>query len=229
MDLLESRQPNLRDVERRIGGVGVGRTLPLHRRLGSVRQHSQHGHEHENERQTHVGLEGSERGEESWRLEWCDEERIGSGGCGVSLAHARGSIQARGKQGRVSREADERTNGRLYSGSKDLPWERDLETFIRSPAAEDGCALPRQVSRCIPPPCRSRAELSSASGQRRRVLASRLRRRPPGIGSTRGPGLNQLRRTASGMREEAAVDGFGPIVHADYQSARNGGGRRVAA
>ena len=49
-----------------------------------------------------------------------------------------------------------------------------------------------------------------------------------GVGSTRGPGLNHLRRTASEIREESA-EGFGSIVHADYQSARNGGGRRIAA
>ena len=44
-----------------------------------------------------------------------------------------------------------------------------------------------------------------------------------GVGSRRGPGQNQLRRTAAELREEAAV-GFGPIVHADYRSVRNGPG-----
>ena len=46
--------------------------------------------------------------------------------------------------------------------------------------------------------------------------------------STRGPGVNQLRRTASADREKAA-EGFGAIVHADYRSARIGGGQRIAA
>jgi hypothetical protein len=46
--------------------------------------------------------------------------------------------------------------------------------------------------------------------------------------STRGPGVNQLRRTASELREKAA-EGFGAIVHADYRSARIGGAQRIAA
>ena len=46
--------------------------------------------------------------------------------------------------------------------------------------------------------------------------------------STRGPGVNQLRRTASADREKAA-EGFGAIVHADYRSARIGCGQRIAA
>jgi hypothetical protein len=46
--------------------------------------------------------------------------------------------------------------------------------------------------------------------------------------STRGPGVNQLRRTTSQLREKAA-EGFGTIVHADYRSARIGGAQRIAA
>ena len=37
-----------------------------------------------------------------------------------------------------------------------------------------------------------------------------------------GAGHHQMRRTASALREEMMVDGFGPIVHADYRAARMG-------
>ena len=45
-------------------------------------------------------------------------------------------------------------------------------------------------------------------------------------GASRGPGRNQLRRTA---REAAAAGDFGSIVHADYRSARIGVRGVVAA
>lgn len=49
-----------------------------------------------------------------------------------------------------------------------------------------------------------------------------------GLGATRGPSLNQLRRTAAEDREKAAA-GFGAIVHADYQSARQVASGRLPA
>lgn len=56
------------------------------------------------------------------------------------------------------------------------------------------------------------------------AAASELRL--PTSGGGRGPGRNQLRRTASAMAEEAATRApgvqFGSILHSDYRSARVG-------